>query len=77
MKAKMVLVVWEDANSCLDYYRDPDYHTISVCEEVGFLEYKDKNKLILTTQHFEDGDMRHVLVLPLGCVKSIKELKVV
>ena len=73
---KIVEVLWEDAVAESGYYNNenPEQHTTSLCKQVGYLIKKDKGKIIVFSQHFDDGAKRHIHTIPRGMVRSIKEL---
>ncbi|MGP3667624.1 MAG: hypothetical protein ACKD6N_03470 [Candidatus Bathyarchaeota archaeon] len=67
-KGDFVMIIWEDAKA---FKEDPFAEIV----DVGFVVDVVKGKLIITS---ERGLAEHFKVaIPLGCIKSIKKVKVV
>jgi len=46
------------------------------CRSVGFLVFRDSNKLIIAKDISEDGDYNGLCVFPMGCVTKIRRIHV-
>jgi len=74
---KIVEVGWLDACSETGYYdkRRPEKHALIKCHTVGFLKVRNKEKVVLVTECFDDGEERHIHVIPRKMVTDIKVLR--
>lgn len=72
-KKKLVVVEWEDAASNSGHYQknDPETYGTVMCRTVGYLLNKDKHRVVLATEWFEDGGFRHTHSIPKGMVRKI------
>lgn len=74
---KIVCVEWEDTTSRSGYLdlKDPETYGITLTKTFGHLAKKNKHIVVVVSEVFEDGDMRHSHSIPRKMVKSIRELK--
>ena len=76
-KNKKVEVEWIDAQSSLDTItiNELDNEDLIVTKSCGYLIKKDNKKIILAFMLFGDDVLKHYQIIPIGMVKSIKELR--
>lgn len=73
MKQKIVKITWRDSHRYMYQMEDTLDCEVTIIESVGFLTYKDKNKVIIA-QDLIDEDLRGVLVIPKENIIEIKNL---
>ena len=75
VKAKMVLVEWEDAAVHAGWQSfEPNQVAPPTCYSVGFLLGKTRSAIMLATS-IGDGEVGGLLVIPRGCVTAIKRIR--
>jgi len=77
MKTKPVIVEWEDASSNSGFYdsKDPATYDTVYCQSIGYIIRKDKRQLVLASEKFTNGDLRHIHSIPRKMIKKITPLK--
>ena len=75
---KMVLVRWIDARFIEGWYErhDIDSARSIKCVTVGILLNENENDIVVSCHRNEDH-IAGAMAIPRGCIKSIKQLKVV
>jgi len=80
-KYQRVKVIWWDITSSPSAWvheDDIESNDISICEDVGYIYKKTKEKLWLFTSYSEDEngmDVGGLTCFPRGCIKKIEILK--
>lgn len=80
-KYQRVKIIWWDITSSLSAWvheDDIESNDISICEDVGYIYKKTKEKLWLFTSYSEDEngmDVGGLTCFPKGCIKKIEILK--
>jgi hypothetical protein len=70
---KIIKVTWRDSHRYMYQMEDTLDCEVTTIESVGFLTFKDKNKVIIA-QDLIDEDLRGVLVIPKENIIKIKSL---
>lgn len=76
-KLRRVCVEWEDAVTTSGYFdpKDPKDGSLCKCKTVGWLARKNKDTIVMITNMFEDGELRHTHTIPRKTVKKITYLE--
>ena len=80
-KYQKVKLTWWDITSSTESWvneKDIEDNDVSVCEDVGYLYKKTRDKLWLFTSYSEDDngmDVGGLTCFPRGCVKKIEVIK--
>lgn len=77
-KLKMVSVDWVDSNIMHGWASEEEARLDGLPEvhSVGFLFSRDDEKIILIMGYSEYGALIERKAIPMGCIKSIKKLRV-
>nr|BAR15708.1 hypothetical protein [uncultured Mediterranean phage uvMED] len=81
IKYPRVKITWWDITSSTDAWvseKDIEDNDISICEDVGYLYKKTRDRLWLFTSYSEDEngmDVGGLTCFPRGCVKKIEVIK--
>lgn len=80
-KYQKVKLTWWDITSSTEAWvneKDIEDNDVSICEDVGYLYKKTRDKLWLFTSYSEDDngmDVGGLTCFPRGCVKKIEVIK--
>lgn len=69
---KPVVIKWEDIETQAGWIEANKDVNLPVFETIGFLTYKDKNKVVICDTKSGVGN---VTVFPAGCILDIKHLE--
>jgi len=72
---KKVLIEWVDANIQHGWQLDTSTCDVALTEEIGYLVEEDNKKIIVARGYSQYGLYNSPMAIPLGCIKSIKELR--
>ena len=74
---KKVLVEWNDISvnhGWLDKHK-AKMKDIAHCEVIGFLFLEDNENVFLVMAQSDLGNVFEIMIIPKGCIKSIRELR--
>jgi hypothetical protein len=80
-KYKRVRIYWQDPTSNPEWMnlKKALEENYSWCDDIGYLLFKDKRRVIIFASHSFDDDgeltVGNITVYPRGCVKKIEVLK--
>jgi hypothetical protein len=76
-KHHLVIVDWEDSTS-MAYWQSIAEHAkekAAQIQTVGWLIYRDKNRLIVLQSKSDLGRANGSMIIPAGCVRKLRRLK--
>lgn len=73
---KKVLIEWVDSNILHGWQMEGEFPcSLAECETIGYIKDEDEDKIVVTQTVSSYGANMGVLAIPMGCVKSVKELR--
>lgn len=74
---RLVEVKWVDSALNIGWKSEYSKETsISQCKTVGYLIKKNKKQLVIAMNINDSGGYSEAMAIPIGCVKSIKKVKI-
>ena len=72
---KKVLIEWVDSNIQHGWQSNTNDCNVALTEEVGYLVQEDTEKIIVARGYSQYGFYNSPMAIPIGCIKSIRELR--
>ena len=74
---RKVLIEWVDSNVLHGWQMEGEATCdLAICESMGYVKEEDADKIVLSQTKSNYGAHMGVLAIPMGCIKSIKELRI-